>query len=291
MMYRKVLAFILLTVGLGINGLIAQNQKISFFHPAVSAKGIIAFDSNLAGKNAVYVLTKEGGFKQISTEGYMASHPAWSSDGRYLSYESLRDGNFDIYVYDFRKKKELRFTDSDSVDAISQWRPDGHVIYESNRSGRFQMYQQAFGTREEARLITDKVEKVNYPVWSHSGKQVLFSTFFEGDMELCLSDAEFNKITRLTFSKGVDGWASWSADDEKIVFTSKRSGSNEIYLINPDGSGLERLTTDTENSAMPHFLPDGSGIIFMSRQGGEPSAIYSLDLSTRKQTKLTQIER
>lgn len=268
----------------------AQNAEVSFFHPAVSLVGVIAFDSNLAGKNAVYVLTKEGGFDRISTEGYMASHPAWSADGRYLSYESLRDGNFDIYVYDFYEKKELRFTQNGSVDAVSQWRPDNHVIYESNRAGRFQMYEQAFGSHQKAKVITDRVEKINYPVWSHSGKQVLFSTFFDGDMELCLADAAFEKITRLTFSKGVDGWASWSGDDQKIAFTSRRSGTNEIYMINADGSGLESLTTGTENSAMPRFLPDGSGIVFMSRQGGEPSAIYRLDLITRKQTKLTQIE-
>lgn len=268
----------------------AQNQDIRYFHPAVSSQGQIAFDSNLDGKVGTYILTKNKGYERVSPKEYSCSHPAWSPDGSKISYESNREGNYDIYVYDFAKGNETRLTFSDSVDAVSQWKSNSTILFESNRDGKFKIYQVDLKELSTPQLMTKKVHPINYPKWSPDEKFVLFSTHFNGDLELCVADADFTTVTRLTKSENIDGLGSWSRDGNLIAFSSKRSGTNEIYLMNKDGSNLKQLTFNTENSSLPCFHPKKNIIIFMSRQEGNPSAIYSINIKNGQQKKLTTLK-
>ncbi len=284
---RSAFLFVLV-LEISLTALKSQDAKASFFHPAVSVQGTVAFDSNLEGKPAVFIISENGSFSRISPPEVLSSHPAWSKDGRFLSYESFREGNVDIYVYDIQTKKEHRLTDSDSADDISKWGVGNEVLFASNRSGAVRIYEKRFESSEDPVMLTTKLDRVIYPVPSPDGEMILFSTVFDGDVELMVADRQFNDVRRLTYSKGYDAWGSWSSDGKTIVFTSGRSGSNEIYLINVDGSGLKQITHNTENSAMPSFSVDGSSVIFMSRQNGAPSKIYQINLETKVQKVLTK---
>ena len=50
-------------------------------------------------------------------------HPSWSPDGNSITFESYRDGNFDIYVMNADASGLTRLTDNSAHDTQPAWSP------------------------------------------------------------------------------------------------------------------------------------------------------------------------
>ena len=68
--------------------------------------------------------------------------PSWSPDGRYIAFESERDGNWEIYVMDSDGSNPRRLTDHPAEDKYPSWSPDGrHIAFQSSRDhGNYEIY-------------------------------------------------------------------------------------------------------------------------------------------------------
>ncbi len=67
--------------------------------------------------------------------------PRWSSDGRFVVFESNREGNSDIYVAEIDSAKVIQLTTHSADDQAPAWsRDNNYVVFSSNRSGSFEMY-------------------------------------------------------------------------------------------------------------------------------------------------------
>jgi len=49
--------------------------------------------------------------------------PAWSPDGRYIAFESDRNGEYDIYVIDVDGTNAIQLTDNPGSDTSPVWAP------------------------------------------------------------------------------------------------------------------------------------------------------------------------
>jgi Tol biopolymer transport system component len=80
----------------------------------------------------------------------------------------------------------------------------------------------------------------------------------------------------------------WSPDAKQIAFFGHPPGEPwQIYTVPAEGGTPELIYRSTTNSADPNWSPDGKSLAFgensLNNQG---SAIYVLDLKTRKPVKL-----
>ena len=67
--------------------------------------------------------------------------PRWSSDGRFVLFESNREGNSDIYVAEIDSAKVIQLTTHSADDQDPAWsRDNNYIVFSSNRSGSFEMY-------------------------------------------------------------------------------------------------------------------------------------------------------
>ena len=104
---------------------------------------------------------------QITDDGYINADPAFSPDGRYLAYQSVRDGQgADIIVLDMETGEERNLTNSPAKDSHPTWSPDGRQIaFASDRDGNDDIFvMNADGS--DPRNITNHPAKDWEPDWS-----------------------------------------------------------------------------------------------------------------------------
>ena len=67
--------------------------------------------------------------------------PRWSSDGRFVLFESNREGNSDIYIAETDSAIVTQLTTHSADDQAPAWsRDNNYIVFSSNRSGSFEMY-------------------------------------------------------------------------------------------------------------------------------------------------------
>ncbi|MBK6794147.1 MAG: PD40 domain-containing protein [Anaerolineales bacterium] len=115
--------------------------------PAWSSNGKqIAFILDEGGVTDLYVIDLDGrNLRRLTTDGKTVN-AVWSPEGDRIAYQSERDGNLDIYSFDFRDDKEYRVTDYDGRDSGPTWDCGGsNLAFTSIRDGDpniFQVYWQ-----------------------------------------------------------------------------------------------------------------------------------------------------
>ena len=119
---------------------------------------------------------------------------------------------------------------------------------------------------------------------SPDGKEVVFTSSRDGDLELYKMNSDGSDVRRLTWTVGYDGGPFFSPDGKHIVYrcfhprtTEELSRWNhlwekqavsptrlEIWIMNADGTGQRQVTNLGGASFCPYMSPDGRWIIFTS---------------------------
>jgi len=91
--------------------------------------------------------------------------PAWSPDGEWIAYRSIRDGNHEIYIVKPDGTSDTNLTNSPATDLEPTWSPDGEwIVFGSNRTGDFDLYIMRPDGSDLGR-ITTAVGKDSDPAW------------------------------------------------------------------------------------------------------------------------------
>jgi TolB protein len=242
----------------------------------------------------------------------------FSRDGRWLTFQSTRDGRscdqqYVIRVdgsglrrisngtgkttcgYFINGDKRLIYASTHAADSACPPRPDpsrGYVwgldpfdLYTSNPDG------------------SDRRRLTNYGVYtaeatlSPDGKTLVFTSLKDDDLELYTMNVDGSNIRRLTTTPGYDGGAFFSPDGKQIVYRAwhptgdslqayrallaqrlVRPNRMELFVMNADGSNQRQITNLGGANFAPFFTPDGRRIIFSSNHKTPRSSNFDLYL-------------
>ena len=179
-----------------------------------------------------------------------------------IVFESLRDGNWEIYKMDTDGGNQIRLTFHEAEDNSPVWSPDGRQIaFESKRDGNKEIYvMDADGGNQ--RNLTQHPAIDGSPDWHPDGTRIAFERGREGDANIYIMEADggnVKQVARLELAIN----PKWSPDGRWIAF-DWWSNPPGIYAIEPDTTFLCRISKPGPD--VPMFVagwsPEGSRVIY-----------------------------
>ena len=211
--------------------------------------------------------------ERMANSALPAPVPAGSVNTSVLSpwnkvvFESIRDGNWEIYSSNADGSNPTRLTFDPAIDIHPRLAPGAlQIVFSSNRSGHYELYMMNSDGSNLTRLTFTTTDNVN-PAWSRDGAHIAFESYRDGQAEVYKMDANGANQVRLTKYPGFNGEPSWSPDGTRIAFASYRNNQNRIWVMNADGTHQTQLN-DTPYSENPAWSPDGYYVAFDADANG-----------------------
>ena len=191
--------------------------------------------------------------------------PRLSPDGNRLALSVLRDGNWDIWVYDLERGVATRITFGEGYDADPAWSPDGRWLsFASDREEGMTVYRKrSDGSGQAEKLIAPDVIPNPFPnSWSPDGRWLLVSPTGQGGNDLWVipvgdeGEAEAYMATAYAEVSG-----EFSPNGRWIAYSTDESGRFEVYVGTfPSGGGKWQISD--EGGSQPVWSKDGTRLYY-----------------------------
>lgn len=173
------------------------------------------------------------------TNGGENAEAYFSRDGRWLTFQSTRDGRTCDQQYIMR-------TDGSSLRRISngEGKTTCGYFFDGDRKLFFA------STHANGAACPPRPDPSQGYVWGLD------------KFDIYTVDPNGSNLRRLTNYNVYTAEGTLSPDGKTIVFTSLKDGDLDIYTMNVDGTGMKRLTTAPGYDGGPFFSPDGEKIVY-----------------------------
>ena len=215
---------------------------------------------------------------------------AWTPDGKYFVYNSIRDGVATISA--IRESHGLfQRTQSEPVQLTAGpmhlWGPspsvDGKRLFVIGEQSRGELMRYDSEPRQFVTFLSGiSAEGLDF---SRDGKWVAYVTFPEGVLWRSRVDgSERLQLTNLPMKAALP---RWSTDGKRIAFSGLAPGKAwKMFVISADGGSPEKLTPGENSELDPNWSADGQSLVFGEFVGSPTSSIYVLNLQTRQVSTL-----
>ncbi|MCC5938935.1 MAG: PD40 domain-containing protein [Lunatimonas sp.] len=206
------------------------------------------------GRNQLVIVDVASGntLREIPMPGLEAfNYISWSPNGRYMVMTGLKDGQSDLYVYDFDRRELRQLTDDHHSDIQPTWSPDGNwIAFVSDRytpsdsfgfnNRGFNLCLLDFNSNEVSVLdIFPGADNMN-PQFSTDGNVLYFLSNADGFRDLYEYSIVRDEMFRLTsYFTGISGITNWSPalsvarDNGLMAYSLYRNGKYHIYRADP----------------------------------------------------------
>ncbi len=224
-----------------------------------------------ASHTDLWTVRIEGGAPRNLTSGGSDSRPAWSSDGRYIYFDSWREGTLALWRVPSRGGEPRRMTQGTGYESEPRVSADGsRLIYSTGSPGSSAVLvdldtgQQTTIGRMRSELMASL---------SPDGSRMVFvSSRWDRRGELAeqlLDDGALSgSPRRLTDQEGDASHPVYSPDGRWIAYYLIDGAERDIWVVPTGGGRPLQFTDDPELDVHPAWSPDGSMLAFVSNRAG-----------------------
>ncbi|MDT8340922.1 MAG: S41 family peptidase [Longimicrobiales bacterium] len=270
----------------------------SFSQPAASPDGRrVAF---VSGGDIWVVDAAGGGARLLVAHPAEDTRPLFSPDGRYLAFESDREGgDADIHVLELETGVVRRLTFYDDSESLDAWSRDARFLYftSSRRDpgGQSDVYRIPVAGGTPVPVTDDRYAAEYHAAPSPDGERLavvaggrmaLGQWWRRGsshidETAIWLREGGEEARYRRIVEGGKNLWPRWSPDGDALVFMSDRGGAENLWTVTAAGEALTPLTAFTDGRVLwPDLSVDGSLLVFERdfgiwalSAGGEPAPL------------------
>lgn len=185
----------------------------------------------------------------------LTDHPGYdaeatlSTDGKWVLFTSLRDGDIDLYKMHPDGSDLTRITHELGYDGGAYFSRDGKQIC-------WRTYHPADSTeiaQYRALIAQNLVKPTKMDIW--------------------VSNADGSHARQITKLPGASFAPYFTPDGKRVLFASNyespRSRNFDLYLVDAAGGTPEPVTRDPLFDSFPMFSPDGRYLVFCANRGGK----------------------
>lgn len=232
----------------------------------------------------------------FSKDLFPKRYPNYSSDGKHLVFQSIRDGTMELFLVETSTEKTQRLTYNKIDESHPMLSPDGsHLIFTEGNSYSDQTKITIMNTDGTNRhhVTSDKNEFGAIPFYSASSHFLTYAGWFLNPQTNQYTNPQ---IILLSNDSGVkkaltsDKFESWrpviSPKDEFIIFISKREGNFNLFKLDLKTLNEVQLTHTPYDEWDPTISTDGTHVLYSARKNKNWD-LFELSLKTGKVRQLT----
>ncbi len=259
------------------------------------------FDENAYVSQLWVSRVDEGKPHQLTRNESGSSDPAWSPDGRFISFRRESEGKSQLFLIRPDGGEAQRITAAENGVSGYRWSPhggsiaflsrDGHSEEGKKREERYGDFEvvrrdysyshlwllklsEALETPQKGERLTEGDDfSVRGFSWSPNSKQIAFDATLNPDLiqghtsDIRILEVDSKRIRTLVDQPGPDGGPVWSPDGSEIAFATAMgerfyySKNRQLAVVSSSGGEIRSLTADFDENAFPLAWKD-DGIYF-----------------------------
>lgn len=201
----------------------------------------------------------------------------FSADGRFIVFQSNRDGNWEIYRALPDGSQPFRLTNDPAVDESPSFSPDGHTVafVRAQSKNARDIYLLDIPAVENEICITRHVADDWNPVFSPKGDYLAFVSDRDNapatDVPERQSDIFLFSLADSSVKKFSQGFGNKSApcftpDGAAVIYVNNVNGVFDIFEQNIGNGRTLALVTKNGSKGGPQVSPDGKSIVYFEKR-------------------------
>jgi len=239
----------------------------------------IAFVMKKGSLSDIYTINFDGsGLVKLTDERSITLSPRWSTDGKYISYTSYREGNPNLYLKSIDGKMARKISGFNGINLSGTWSRDNRkLLFTTRKDGNEEIYTVDLASGNLERLTYNLSIDVS-PAWSPDNRKIVFVSNRSGSPQIYVMDNDGSNVKRLTYDGNYNTSPSWSPRGNKIAYEGMINGRFQVFTIDEDGANNTQLSFDNVDHESATWSPDARYLAFCARRNSS-GGVYIMNVN------------